>query len=234
MTDEARTAYLARMKNCRPFKSFGITPEWFPGTEDVEGFIHDEVVRQYHDTRVRDDGGVRIEWMHAAWDYARREANLGNAPTTNSIIALGTLVEPQITHMTFRDGNVYIGSGIGAPPRLIGGLVTYLAAKVGDVRPNEDGMGSAGHHADEYRALWHGEHRASHRRYDILNDADIVREFTDRAAEIETADDWYLAYEAIHPFADGNGRTGKILHNWLKETLDDPVLVHDYFGGGNP
>lgn len=36
------------------------------------------------------------------------------------------------------------------------------------------------------------------------------------------------------PFADGNGRTGKILHNWLLGTLNDPVLVTDYFGGGNP
>lgn len=49
-----------------------------------------------------------------------------------------------------------------------------------------------------------------------------------------TADDFYLAFERIHPFVDGNGRVGKILHNWLLGTLDDPVLVADYFGGGNP
>ncbi len=49
-----------------------------------------------------------------------------------------------------------------------------------------------------------------------------------------TADDFYLEFEAIHPFRDGNGRTGKILHNWLLGTLWKPVLIHDYFGGGNP
>lgn len=49
-----------------------------------------------------------------------------------------------------------------------------------------------------------------------------------------TADDFYLAFEDIHPFGDGNGRTGKILHNWILGTLRDPVLVRDYFGVGNP
>ena len=49
-----------------------------------------------------------------------------------------------------------------------------------------------------------------------------------------TADDFYLEFERIHPFGDGNGRTGKVLHNWLLGTLDDPVLVADYFGAGNP
>ena len=49
-----------------------------------------------------------------------------------------------------------------------------------------------------------------------------------------TADDFYLEFERIHPFGDGNGRTGKVLHNWLLGTLDDPVLVHDYYGAGNP
>lgn len=49
-----------------------------------------------------------------------------------------------------------------------------------------------------------------------------------------TADDFYLEFEHIHPFIDGNGRTGKILHNWILGTLDDPVLIADYFGGGNP
>ena len=49
-----------------------------------------------------------------------------------------------------------------------------------------------------------------------------------------TADDAYLEFQRIHPFVDGNGRVGKILHNWLNDTLHDPILVKDYFGGGNP
>lgn len=61
-----------------------------------------------------------------------------------------------------------------------------------------------------------------------------IKPIQGRTNGLETADDFYLEFEVIHPFGDGNGRTGKILHNWLLGTLEDPVLVTDYFGGGNP
>lgn len=47
-------------------------------------------------------------------------------------------------------------------------------------------------------------------------------------------DEAYVKFEMIHPFLDGNGRTGKIIHNFLCGTLEGPVLVKDYFGGGLP
>lgn len=47
-------------------------------------------------------------------------------------------------------------------------------------------------------------------------------------------DEAYVAFQKIHPFRDGNGRTGKIIHNWLNTSLQDPILIKDYFGGGNP
>ncbi|MCB7130197.1 MAG: Fic family protein, partial [Candidatus Brocadiales bacterium] len=49
-----------------------------------------------------------------------------------------------------------------------------------------------------------------------------------------TPDEFYVRFQEVHPFVDGNGRTGKILHNWLLGTLHNPVLIKDYFGGGNP
>lgn len=63
----------------------------------------------------------------------------------------------------------------------------------------------------------------------------LVQGWCQRVATGEDdADTLYVAFERIHPFVDGNGRTGKILHNLLLGRLTDPVLVKDYFGHGVP
>jgi Fic/DOC family len=51
-----------------------------------------------------------------------------------------------------------------------------------------------------------------------IGEREIVREGT----HINLADEWYRQFEEIHPFIDGNGRTGNILWNWLMGTLHEP------------
>lgn len=205
------TDYVFRMRSARQFQMFNIEPQWAPGTGDIEGFCHDEVVRQFHDTKVKSDGGVRIEWMLSAWQYAQRAAEKG-LPTVQDILALGALVEPSMNStIGFRTMNVYIGNSMGAPPARLKEMVPALVSVAHKAAPIQ---GRVGPHPDQYRANW--------------------GIYEDLVQKIETADDWYLAYEAIHPFADGNGRTGKVIHNLLLGSLEEPILVADYFGGNNP
>lgn len=43
--------------------------------------------------------------------------------------------------------------------------------------------------------------------------------------------DFYKGFQEVHPFVDGNGRTGKVLLNWLNGTLLNPVFPPaDLFG----
>lgn len=44
-----------------------------------------------------------------------------------------------------------------------------------------------------------------------------------------TPAEWFKEYENIHPFVDGNGRTGQILFNWLAGTLDKPTWAPNFW-----
>lgn len=46
---------------------------------------------------------------------------------------------------------------------------------------------------------------------------------------VMTPDKFFKEYEEVHPFRDGNGRSGVILYNWLNRTLDAPIWAPNYW-----
>ncbi len=47
-------------------------------------------------------------------------------------------------------------------------------------------------------------------------------------AEI-SPEEFYRELMEIHPFIDGNGRVGAVIYNWLRGSLNDPVVPPDMF-----
>jgi len=205
---ETQDEYKDRMKRSPQFAHYGIEPQWHPGEGDIDGFCHDEVVRQFHDTRVPGDGGKRVDQMKRGWEYA--QASSGRKPDIDDILTIGHLVEPESNSVNhFRRVNVTVGNHYPPHSDDVPSHMASLASSIPDVRPCDESCGGDNGKTNYYETSGYGH---SH----------------------PTPDDFYIKAQQIHPFADGNGRSFKIIHNWLSGTLDEPKLVPDYFGGGNP
>jgi len=59
----------------------------------------------------------------------------------------------------------------------------------------------------------------------------VPAEMTDLVEATTTLgpDEWFFAFETIHPFVDGNGRSGATLYNWLAGTLNAPTWPPNFW-----
>lgn len=60
------------------------------------------------------------------------------------------------------------------------------------------------------------------------------RDYGTHSLSVTSEDEFYYEFEEIHPFVDGNGRTGKVLYNYLTGNLNKPIMPPNFWGGSNP
>lgn len=95
-------------------------------------------------------------------------------------------------------------------------IVRELGKRVDEA--NEDGFRNG--------PIWIGGNTKAHH----MTVSALIDDLVDRYYVL-SPEEFYLEFENVHPFFDGNGRTGKILYNWSRGSLHDPVFPPDFFGG---
>lgn len=81
------------------------------------------------------------------------------------------------------------------------------------------------------KADWHEVPRLLKLLLESYYDGSLV---ADHVVAQDSIDEFYYQYEEIHPFKDGNGRTGKILYNYLRGTLSAPTIPPMFWTNGVP
>jgi hypothetical protein len=149
-------------------------------------------------------GNMSVYNLVDAWTEAISFVELGRKVTLDMIERFGILVEPQKNKSGYRSIRIGVGNGIEWIEKAPPDRVIPQLKQL--IESYYDGA-----------LAW--SYKDNKPLNPLANDQE---------------DQFYYEYEEIHPFVDGNGRTGKIIYNYLKGTLLDPQMPPDFYGVGNP